>query len=244
MDIIPAIDLLGMTVVRLREGEFDSKTEYSHAPADVAQRMVSAGVRWIHVVDLDAAQTGKPTNFAEVLSIRRITNTAGAKIELGGGARDTKTIEHMLANLADRVVVGSAAINNWVWFQGLLEDSAFPNERLALGLDARQGRVAVEGWTKQLEELAVDFAGRVSGSRLGAVIYTDIARDGMLTGPNLEATAEVIAATDVPVIASGGMASLDDIGRCKDIGCGGVILGRAYYEGQIDLREALKISQQ
>jgi phosphoribosylformimino-5-aminoimidazole carboxamide ribotide isomerase len=244
MDVIPAIDLLGATVVRLCRGDYENKTEYSCNPRSVAQEFVAAGVKWIHVVDLDAARSGKPTNLAEMALIRNVTKAAGVKVQLGGGARDTKAIDYMLTNLADRVVIGSAAIRDWGWFQGLLEDDAYPNARLALGLDARDGYVAVEGWTRQLDKLAADFAAMVRGSGLGAIIYTDIARDGTLAGINFDATSEVIAATDVPVIASGGMACLDDVRRCKEIGCGGAIIGRAYYEGKIDLAKALEISRE
>ena len=242
MDVIPAIDLLGTTVVRLSQGDYQSKKEYSYTPEKVAQEFINAGAKCIHVVDLDGARSGKPTNSAQILIIRGVTKAANVKVQLGGGARDRKTIKYMLAELADRVVVGSAAIKDWDWFQGLLQDDDYPNDRLALGLDARNGYLAIEGWTKQLDKLAMDFAALVRGSGLGAIVYTDIGRDGMLTGVNFGATAELIAATDVPVIASGGIASLGDIKRCKEIGCAGVIVGRAYYEGKIDLAKALEIS--
>jgi len=229
-------------VVRLSRGEYETKKAYSDSPGTVAQELVDAGAKWLHVVDLDGARSGKPTNFLEILAIRKVAEAADVKVQLGGGGRDKETITCMLSDLADRVVVGSAAIADWDWFQGLLADPDYPAERLALGLDARSGCLAVEGWTKQLEKRATDFAATVRDTGLGAIVYTDISRDGMLTGINLHATAAVIAATDVPVIASGGISCLDDIRRCKEIGCAGVIVGRAYYEGKIDLAKAIEVS--
>ena len=236
MDILPAIDLRGGKVVRLARGDYDRETTYDDDAAAVAGRFVRAGATWIHVVDLDAARTGKPTNTD---TVRTVAAAVDARIELGGGARDTATIESMLAAGVARVVVGSAALKDWAWFERLASRSDLAGV-LALGLDARQGRLAVHGWTEQTETLAVDVARRVRGWPLGAIVYTDIARDGMLGGVNIEATADVIAATDVGVIASGGVAAIDDIVRCRQIGCAGAIIGRAYYEGRIDLAEAIE----
>ena len=241
MDVLPAIDLRGGKVVRLQQGDYDQQTTYADDPSLVARRFADAGADWIHVVDLDAARTGQITNRAEILAIRRTTRV---KIELGGGARSADTIRLMLSDLADRVVVGSAGLKDWDWFEGLLGLEAIPNERLALGLDARNGRLAIHGWTEELPDTAVDLARRVRGSGLGAIVYTDIARDGMLEGINIEATAEVLGATDVPVVASGGLGSLDDIRQCRRIGCGGVILGKALYEGRVDLADALAVASE
>jgi phosphoribosylformimino-5-aminoimidazole carboxamide ribotide isomerase len=242
MEILPAIDLLGAQIVRLSQGDYDRRKEYSSVPGSVARELISAGAKWIHVVDLDAARSGKCTNLNEIRTIREIAREAGSKIELGGGARDKKTIVFMQHELADRVVVGSAALKNWKWFEGLLDDSEVPNQGLALGLDARQGRLAIHGWREELAETPIELARRVRQSGLNAIVYTDISRDGMLTGLNIEATAELIAATDVPVIASGGVAGLKDIARCKEIGCAGVIIGKAWYEGKVDLAEAFALA--
>ncbi|MCD4825147.1 MAG: 1-(5-phosphoribosyl)-5-[(5-phosphoribosylamino)methylideneamino]imidazole-4-carboxamide isomerase [Phycisphaerae bacterium] len=239
MDILPAIDLRGGEVVRLQRGDYDRQTTYADDPVGVARSFVEAGAKWIHIVDLDAALSGTPENHPQIRAIRE---AVGVKIELGGGARTTETIAAMHAELADRVVIGSAALEDWAWFEGLLNDETISNERLALGLDARDGKLAIHGWTEQLAETAVDLAGRVRGSGLGAIVYTDIARDGMLTGVNVQATAEIVEATDVPVVASGGVSSLDDIRQCRQIGCGGVILGKALYEGQVDLAQAVAAS--
>jgi len=239
MDILPAIDLRGGKVVRLARGNYARQTTYDDDPVAVARRFVAAGAEWIHMVDLDAARTGRPANTD---AVRAVADAVDARIELGGGARSTAAVESMLAGGVSRVVVGSAALEDWAWFEKLAARDDLAG-RLALGLDARSGRLAVRGWTEQLEALAVDLAARVRGWPLGAVIYTDISRDGMLGGVNVEATAEVIDATDVPVIASGGVASLDDVLRCRQIGCAGAIIGRAYYEGKIDLTRAMEIAE-
>lgn len=237
MEVLPAIDLRDGCVVRLSQGDFDRQKTYSQDPSAVAAEFASLGATWIHVVDLDAAKTGTPANTEAIAAIRLAA--PGVKIELGGGARSCETVEFMLANLADRVVIGSAAMKDWAWFERLAcrDDLA---GRIALGLDARDGLISVDGWTKEVNSRPIEIALKVKGWPLGAIIYTDIARDGMLSGVNLDVTGEVVSATDVPVIASGGVSSLKDIIDCKAIGCGGVIIGRAYYEGKIDLGEAIK----
>jgi phosphoribosylformimino-5-aminoimidazole carboxamide ribotide isomerase len=239
MEILPAIDLRGGKVVRLAQGDYDRQTTYADDPVSVAKAFVAAGARWIHVVDLDAARTGTPTNTASVAAVAAAVD---ARIQLGGGARDEAAIDAMLAGGVARVVVGSAALRDWAWFEGLLARADLAG-RLALGLDARGGRVAAQGWTEQLATTAVELARRTRGRPLGAIVYTDISRDGMLGGVNVEATAEIVAATDVPVIASGGVGSLEDVRRCKAIGCAGAIVGRAYYEGAIDLAGAVRAAE-
>ncbi len=243
MDILPAIDLRDGKVVRLLQGDYDRQTTYADDPAAVAEQFIAAGAKWIHVVDLDAARSGTLTNTDALRAICVKAAAANVKVENGGGIRDTQRIRQLLDVGVSRLVVGSAAMKKWDWFEGLLNDSAVPNEKLALGLDARDGYLAAEGWTEQLAATAVDFAQRVNGSGLGAIVYTDIARDGMLAGVNIDATAKLIAATDVPVVASGGVASVDDIRRCLSIGCGGVILGKSLYEGKVKLSDALLASE-
>jgi phosphoribosylformimino-5-aminoimidazole carboxamide ribotide isomerase len=236
VEILPAIDLRQGQVVRLAKGDYNQQTTYGSDPAAVAGEFVAAGARWIHVVDLDAAKSGRPSNTEAVRAI--IAAAPGASVELGGGARNTATIEAMLELGVARVVVGSAAMKNWPWFEQLLADSGLAG-RLALGLDARDGKLAAAGWTEQLEISALDYARRVRGSGLGAIVYTDIARDGMLAGVNVEATAELAGQTDVTVVASGGVSSIEDVLACGRIGCGGAIIGKAWYEGRIDLSEAI-----
>ena len=234
MEILPAIDLRGGCVVRLERGDYARQTTDADDPAAVAETFAEAGARWIHVVDLDAARTGRRANAR---SVRDVLRAVDVKVQLGGGARDEAAIDGMLADGAARVVVGSAALKDWAWFERLLRRGDLAG-RIALGLDARDGRLAVQGWTEQTDATAAQVAARVAGWPLGAIVYTDIARDGMLTGVNVEATAGVIAATDVPVIASGGVACLDDLRACQRVGCAGAIVGKAWYEGRIDLAEA------
>lgn len=238
MDILPAIDLRDGQVVRLTQGDYGRETIYSSSPADIARKFAAAGCRWIHMVDLDAAKSGQLTNLPAIAAV-----TAGVDlhVEVGGGIRDDASARRVLDAGVNRVIIGSAALEKWEWFEKLAHRPDMAG-RVALGLDARNGKLAVHGWTREMDVTAVDIARRVKGWPLSAIIYTDISRDGMLTGPNFAATAELIAATDVGVIASGGVGGLEDIAECRRIGCAGAIIGRAYYEGKIDLAQALAIA--
>jgi phosphoribosylformimino-5-aminoimidazole carboxamide ribotide isomerase len=238
MEILPAIDLRDGKVVRLRQGDYACQTTYSDDPAAVAEKFVAAGAKWIHMVDLDAARSGKSANLPAVKAVRKAVDT---RIELGGGMRNEEAIRGVLAEGVDRVVVGSAALADWAWFERLAGQKDLAG-KIALGLDARGGKLSVHGWTQQVPHTPAEMAARVRGWALGAIIYTDIDVDGMLSGVNVKATAELIAATDVPVIASGGVGSLADVRECLRIGCAGVIIGKAYYEGKIDLAEACRIA--
>ncbi len=239
MDILPSIDLRDGAVVRLARGDYDLQTTYSDDPVSVAHKFVDAGTRWIHVVDLDAARTGELKNFDLV---RDLVQSVDARIELGGGARSAEVIERMLEAGVARVVVGSGALRDWDWFEQLVQQGDMDG-KIALGLDARQGKLAADGWTQQTDLNATHIAARTRGWDLGAIIYTDIARDGMLEGVDLEITSRIVQTTDVAVIASGGVTSLADVEGCKRIGCEGAIIGRAYYEGRIDLAEAIRIAE-
>jgi phosphoribosylformimino-5-aminoimidazole carboxamide ribotide isomerase len=242
MDILPAIDLRGGKVVRLQKGDYNRQTTYGDDPLAVARQFVGDGTSWIHVVDLDAARSGELTNTAFV---RQIVRQVGpdVRVQNGGGVRDTARVKDLLAAGVWRVVIGSAALKDWAWFESLLDEADIHNDRLALGLDARDGKVAAQGWTEQLDLDAEALARRVDGSGLGAIVYTDIARDGMLSGVNLPATQRIVQAGSVPVVASGGVCSLEDIRQCKQVGCDGVILGKALYEKRIDLPEALNVAR-
>ena len=241
MDILPAIDLRGGKVVRLARGDYDSQTTYSDDPAGVAAAFLAAGAEWIHVVDLDAARTGRLANIGAVRDICRAVG-GRATVQFGGGIRDSQAMDTMLDAGAGRLVIGSAALTNWTWFERVARDEALAG-KIALGLDERRGRLAAAGWTEQVRQTAADLARRVAGWPLGAIVYTDICRDGMLTGVNVEATADLIAATDIPVIASGGVRSLDDVAACKRIGCAGAIIGKAYYESKVDLSAACALAR-
>lgn len=239
MDILPAIDLRDGQVVRLQQGDYDRQRTYHSEPAEVARQFADAGVRWIHVVDLDAARSGRPANLP---AVEAIAAAAGVKIELGGGARNHENIARMLAAGADRVVVGSAAMKDWAWFSQAARSDELAG-KLVLGLDARNGQLAAEGWTEQTALTAEALAAEADALPLAAIVYTDIARDGMLGGANVEATAAVVHATALPVIASGGVSTVEDVIRCRQAGCAGAIIGKAWYEGRIDLVEAIAAAE-
>ena len=239
MEILPAIDLRAGRVVRLSQGDYNRQTVYGDDPAAVAQAFVRAGAGWIHMVDLDAALSGQRTNAP---AIRSVVEAVGAAVELGGGIRDDAAAQAALDLGVKRVVVGSAAIRNWTWFSKLVSRADMAG-KVALGLDARDGKLAAHGWTEQSDLSVDELAGRCLHLPVAAIIYTDIARDGLLTGPDLAGTERLVQRTGLPIIASGGISGLDDILACKRIGCAGAIVGRAYYEGRIDLAEACRLAK-
>lgn len=236
MMLYPAIDLKGGQCVRLLRGEMSQATVFSDDPAGQAQRFVAAGCRYLHVVDLDGAFAGKPMNRAAVEAIVRV---AGVPVQLGGGIRDRATIEGWFERGVRRVILGTAALAD----PGLVKSAcrAFPG-RVVIGIDARGGRVAVEGWAKATERQALDLALEFEDAGAAAIVYTDIERDGALQGVNVAATAALARALSTEVIASGGVASLDDLRALKAHeadGVSGVICGRALYDGRLDLAAAL-----
>ncbi len=238
MEVLPAIDLRAGAVVRLSQGDYDRQTVYAENPLGVAEEFVSAGARWIHVVDLDAARTGRRANAPAIAALCRKTP---ARVQLGGGIRDDQAVDEAMELGVARVVVASAALKKWRWFERLVRRDELAG-KVVLALDARGGKLAVEGWREEAPLTVLEVAERAKGLPLAAVAYTDIERDGMLTGPDLETTAEIIETTHLPVIASGGMSSLEDVDRCKQAGCWGVVIGRAYYEGRIDLGAACRLA--
>jgi phosphoribosylformimino-5-aminoimidazole carboxamide ribotide isomerase len=236
-DVLPAIDLLEGRCVRLTQGRYEEATVYDDDPGKVAAGFVEAGVRRIHVVDLDGAKAGRPVNGAAVRAITRAAS--GVPVQMGGGVRDRSGIEEALEAGVERVILGTVALRE----PALVVESAraFPG-RIAVGLDARDGRVAVEGWLETSDALAVDVARRFEDAGVAALVYTDIARDGMLQGPNFEATGALADAVSIPVILSGGVASEDDLVRAAGLasrGVCGAIVGRALYTGRVDLHRAL-----
>lgn len=234
--LYPAIDLKGGQVVRLKRGEMDQATIYADDPAAQARSFTEAGFAWVHMVDLDGAFAGKPANAAAVRAI--IAAVPGAKLQLGGGIRSMETAEAWLAAGVRRIILGSAAVKDPDFARAACR--AFPG-RVALGIDARDGMVATEGWAETSDVSATDLARRFEDSGAAAVIYTDIARDGMLTGVNVAATAALARAVRLPVIASGGVAGVEDITALRAEGAGieGAILGRALYDGRIEPKVAL-----
>jgi len=233
MELWPAIDLRGGRAVRLRQGDYDRETVFDADPIDVARRFVAAGARRLHLVDLDGARDGLPRQADLVAGIAA---AAGVPIQIGGGIRTPEAVRRYATLGVARFVVGSIAVER----PELLADLAtqWPG-RVVLGLDARDGRVAVRGWRETTAVTVADVIGRHGGLPLAAVVFTDIATDGMLGGPNLASLAAVIGATPLPVVASGGIATAADIVAVARLGAAGCIVGRALYDGGLDLTAAL-----
>jgi phosphoribosylformimino-5-aminoimidazole carboxamide ribotide isomerase len=233
VQIYPAIDLRGGRCVRLQQGDFARETVFGGDPAETAVRWVRQGATFLHLVDLDGAREGRPVNVA---SVRQILAAVAVPSQLGGGLRDEAHVEAALSLGVARVILGTKALQDPAWCEAMCRK--FPG-RVVLGLDARDGRVATEGWLHTSDQSAIAVARRCAAWPLAALVYTDISKDGMLAGPAVDATAELAAAVPVPVIASGGVTTVDDVARLADRGIAGCIIGRALYEGRIDLVAAL-----
>jgi phosphoribosylformimino-5-aminoimidazole carboxamide ribotide isomerase len=238
MDILPAIDLRSGRCVRLLQGNFDRQIDYSDDPVAQAKQFAAAGATWIHVVDLDGAKEGRLLNLGV---IERIIRETGLKVEVGGGIRDDATVKSLFDAGAARVVIGTRALEDWEWFRALVHAPGHES-RIALGIDTREGRVAVRGWTQITEKRAIELAERAANWPLGAIIYTDIARDGMLLGPNMDAIRAIAQSSALPVVASGGVTDIEDVKRLVELPLAGIIIGRAIYERQLDLAEAVKLA--
>src|SRR5574338_134519 len=242
MLLIPAIDLKDGHCVRLKQGEMEDATVFSEDPVAMARHWVEQGARRLHLVDLNGAFAGKPKNEAVIKEIVREVSDE-IPVQLGGGIRDLDTIERYLDDGITYVVIGTAAVKN----PGFLHDAcyAFPGH-IIVGLDARDGKVATDGWSKMTGHDVVDLARKFEDYGVEAIVYTDIGRDGMLTGVNIEATVKLARELKTPVIASGGIASLDDIHQLlpyQGEGIIGAIAGRALYEGRLDFKEAQKLAK-
>jgi phosphoribosylformimino-5-aminoimidazole carboxamide ribotide isomerase len=232
--ILPAIDIKDGKCVRLYQGDYAQVTTYSADPVQVAQNWQSAGASWLHVVDLDGAAAGHPVNI-ELLTRMRVATSL--RIELGGGMRSLAHIQHMLDLGIERVILGTAAIID----RGLLKEAvARWGERIAVGLDARDGRVAISGWRETSPVLATSLAVELCAAGVRRYIYTDIARDGALQGPNLDALREMQRAISCSLIASGGVRSLADLHALAALGIEGAIVGKALYTGGVDLAGAIR----
>ncbi|TCT11916.1 1-(5-phosphoribosyl)-5-[(5-phosphoribosylamino)methylideneamino] imidazole-4-carboxamide isomerase [Tepidamorphus gemmatus] len=236
MILFPAIDLKDGACVRLVKGDMDAATVFSLSPADQAKAFEAAGFRWLHVVDLNGAFAGRSVNGPVVEAILKAVSLP---IQLGGGIRDMAAIEGWLGKGIRRVILGTVAVRDPDLVRSACK--SFPG-RIVVGIDARDGRVAVEGWAETSEMTAVDLARRFEDAGVAAIVYTDIDRDGLLTGLNIEATLALARSVSIPVIASGGLASIADIERLTQPDCAileGAICGRALYDGRLDAREAL-----
>ncbi len=236
MEIWPAIDLRGGKCVRLRQGDYAQETVFGDDPAAMARQWAEQGGRHLHLVDLDAARDGSSANLA---SVRDVVESVDIPCELGGGVRSQQRIVELLGIGLARLVVGTRALKEPEWFRQVCR--RFPG-RLVLGIDARDGMVATDGWLETSRTSAVELARQFEGEPIAAIVYTDIATDGMMAGPNVEAMAEMQRSVNLPVVASGGVTTVADVHRLADVGMAGCIIGRALYEGTIDLKEALQIA--
>jgi phosphoribosylformimino-5-aminoimidazole carboxamide ribotide isomerase len=238
--IIPAVDIKDGKCVRLLQGRVEDQTVFSDDPVAMAQKWAMAGAELIHVIDLDGAFEKKPRN---IIAIRNILKTVNTPIQVGGGVRTERTIRMFLDMGVNRVIIGTEAIKN----PELVEKSArlFPDQ-IVVGIDARKGRVAIEGWTETTHIQAVDLAKRFQNCGVAAINFTDIHRDGMQTGPNLAETRRLAEAVDIPVVASGGVSNIQDIRNLlplESLGVTGVITGKALYSGSLDFTEALAVGR-
>ena len=233
MQVWPAIDLRSGKCVRLRQGDYQQETVFAENPAAVARQFAAEGARHLHIVDLEGAREGLPVNLP---SVQAILEEVDIECELGGGIRDEQSIRELLDFGLDRLVIGTSALTDPDWFRAACRQ--FPG-KLVLGIDARDGRAASDGWMNISEMTALDLARQFADEPMAAIIYTDIATDGMLSGPNFHAMAEMQAAVDVPIIASGGVTTVEDVARLAAAGLAGCIIGRALYEGTLSLVAAL-----
>lgn len=239
MLIIPAIDLKDGRCVRLRQGDMQQETVYSDDVRATARHWQRQGAQMLHVVDLNGAVGGMPANLPQ---IETIVEAVSIPVQVGGGIRGVDTVRRYLALGVERIVLGTAALHD----RSLIEEACaeFPG-RIVLGLDAKNGKVAVKGWTAVSDTDAIELLRTLAGLKLGAVIYTDISRDGMLAGPNLEALEAVLAASPFPVIASGGISTVQDLREIRVLGprIAGAIIGKALYDGKLDFAAALRVTR-
>jgi phosphoribosylformimino-5-aminoimidazole carboxamide ribotide isomerase len=238
MQIWPAIDLRGGKCVRLQQGDYNRETVFGEDPAAMARHWVEQGAECLHLVDLDGARDGRPGNLP---AIRAILAAVEIPCELGGGIRDEETIRSLVELGLSRLVIGTKALADPDWLRRVARQ--FPG-RIVLGIDARDGRVATDGWLETSEMPATELAQSYQDEPLAALIYTDIATDGMLAGPNLAAMGEMCGATNLPVIASGGVASASDVTALAALRMAGCIIGRALYEGNLTLADALTAARE
>ena len=236
MILYPAIDLKDGQAVRLLRGEMSAATVFNDDPASQGRAFVEAGAEWLHLVDLDGAFAGEPRNAK---AVEAILAACPVPAQLGGGIRDRATVERWLGAGLRRVILGTAAVEDPDFVREVAR--AYPGQ-VAVGIDARGERVATRGWASETKATVTDLAKAFEDAGIAAIIYTDIARDGAMQGPNVEATAALARAVSIPVIASGGVSSLGDLERLRDTGVvAGAIVGRALYDGAVDLRAALEL---
>ena len=234
MQIYPAIDIKNGQCVRLKQGRFDDMTVYGNDPLGIARKFVAAGATYLHVVDLDGARMGAGYN-QDV--IKKIIDTFNVPVQTGGGIRTMRDIEERIAIGVSRVILGTTAVSNP---EIVKEAVKIYGEKIAVGIDAVNGRVAIQGWEKVSEVSAIELCKQMKNFGVKTIIYTDITKDGMMVGPNIESTKEIIDATGVNIIASGGISAMMDIEKADQIGSHGVIIGKAIYQGALNLAEVIK----
>ncbi len=234
MYVIPAIDIRDGKCIRLIQGQYHRQITYHDDPVQQARDFIDAGTEWLHIIDLGGAKVGQLVNRE---SIAKIAELGELKIEVGGGIRDESAITDLLEMGISRIIIGTRAVEDFNWFSEMA--NKYP-DKIALGLDAKGSHVATHGWTKEQPETLIEFAAKADSLPLSAIIYTDISKDGMLEGPNLERTKALVKAVQTPVIAAGGVTTTDDIRNLAPIGVAAAIIGRALYEGTITLTDALK----
>lgn len=237
MDIIPAIDLIEGQCVRLIQGQYDRRINYQRNPVRQAEDFIAEGAQWLHIVDLEGAKAGKPVNTQAIAAIAQIGKL---KIEVGGGLRDEASIQQLFDIGVERIIIGTKAVSDFEWFSRMAEKF---RGKIVLGLDARGSRVSTEGWTQDSPESLLEFATKAAKLPLAAIIYTDITKDGMMTGPNFERTKALVEAVELPVVASGGVSSIDDITKVAELGAAAAIIGRSLYEGTLKLSDAIKAAK-
>ena len=235
MELFPAIDLIGGKAVRLVKGDYAQMTVYSDSPCDVAVSFERSGARFLHLVDLEGARDGSQTNLP---TIREIIEKTGLFVEVGGGIRSLETVERYIGVGADRVIIGTAAVTDPEFLEAAV---AKYGDKIAVGVDIKDGYVAIKGWTEKSELSCFDFCERLSKLGVKTIICTDISKDGLLAGTNLELYRELSARFNMDITASGGVSSLDDVRKLAEMGMYGAILGKALYTGNVKLEEALDI---
>lgn len=240
MLVIPAIDIKGGKCVRLVQGRMDQETVYSDKPVDMARRWKDLGAELLHIVDLDGAVAGEPKNIA---AIEAIADAVPIPFQIGGGIRDMEGINLYLSMGASRVILGTVAYKDPYFVRDVCNKH---HGQIVVGIDAKDGRVAIHGWEKATDKSALELARELEDAGVAAIIYTDISRDGMLKGPNIAGTKTLAESVKVPIIASGGVSNIEDIKKLKELepaGVAGVITGKAIYTGSLDLREAIRVAK-
>ena len=237
MYIIPAIDLRDGKCVRLIQGQYDRQINYHDDPVEQARQFSADGAQWLHIVDLDGAKLGRPVNTRTISAIAALGQL---KIEVGGGLRDEASIKQLLDLGVERAIIGTKAVSDFEWFSEMANKFT---GKIVLGLDAKGSKVATHGWTQDSTKTVLEFATEAAKLPLAAIIYTDIAKDGMMSGPNFERTKALVEAVDVPVVASGGVNTVEDIKKLTEFSPEAAIIGRSLYEGTLKLTDAIEAAK-